>query len=198
MNVDPNTMSSTLPKKRRIEPTVTDTGCDAAPGIIASVANANEGDDAIVAVVTCVLDTVTANVGNEGEMDTVMDTPVLSTDTAVEVVPDAPVVSTDAAVQVVPDAPVVSTDMAVSQVAGTETDSMQIKAAIDALAKSMHDPVLSLLAAAECIVYEGEYDRWFRMDGFTNMPAANMEEIAARLLDLAILRKVQATTAAVV
>ena len=188
-------MSSTLPKKRRIEPTVTDTGCDAPPDTVASVANANADDDDILAVVTCVVDTVVADVGqvigtvedgaivNEGGVDTVMDTPVLSTDTAVHVVADTAVVSTDTVVH---------------EVAGTDTDSMEIKAAIDALAKSMRDPLLSLFAAAECIVYEGEFDRWFRMDGFTNMPAGNMEEIAERLLGLALLRKAQTTTAAVV
>jgi hypothetical protein len=162
---------------------VTDAGSDAPPGIDASVASAGTHDD-----------------DDHDEVPVVKspeDTAVMNTVIATGTVEDA-CIANDCGVDTVMDAAVVvvGADAVVNMV--TEPESKEIECAIDALAKTMHKPILSLFAAAECIVYEGEFDRWFRMDGFTNMPAENMEEIAGRLLALAVLRKVATSSASVV
>jgi hypothetical protein len=153
-------------------------------------------------VVKMVGDAAVVVVGDDAVVNIVGDAAVVvvGADAVVNMVGDAAdvVVGADAVVNMVGDAAdvVVGADAVVNMV--TEPESKEIECAVDALAKTMHKPILSLFAAAECIVYEGEFDRWFRMDGFTNMPAENMEEIAGRLLALAVLRKVATSSAAVV
>jgi len=73
-------------------------------------------------------------------------------------------------------------------------ENVEIEIATKALIKSMHDPLILLFATAGMEVFEGELDRWFKMDGFGSMSAKKMQDIGEWFLSLAKLGDAQTTT----
>ena len=73
-------------------------------------------------------------------------------------------------------------------------ENVEIEIATKALINSMHDPLTLFLATAGMEVFDGDLDRWFKMDGFGSMSAKKMEDIGECFLSLAKLRDTQNTT----
>jgi len=67
-----------------------------------------------------------------------------------------------------------------------EAEDSEIEATVAALIESMHTPISSLLDGEERTVFVDEFDRFFRINGLTDMPVEYMQKIAPPLQTLTL------------
>jgi len=69
-----------------------------------------------------------------------------------------------------------------------DTRKTEIDAATNTLAELLRKPLLSLLVGAEPGEHDSEIDRWWTLDGVSNIPAEKLQEISECFSTLAKLR----------